>query len=208
MEDHDNYELTDVEAERLAELEDIITNNFQGFYAVGCALAEISASKLYRLTHDTFEDYCRERFEVARRTAYQYIEAKEVMDNVRHGAQTKSFPLNERQVRPLTKLSPGDQIQAWEKAVATAPQGESGAIVTAKHVSHVVSEMLGDMLTKRAEAVKKAVEHPAVAQEFMDALWALIEIVRIEAAKPLPAKIRENMIESIHRVQQLLVLVK
>jgi len=205
MEDRDDFEMTTVETDRLAELEKVIVENFQGFYVVGCALAEISANKLYRLTHDTFEDYCRERFEVARRTAYQYIEASSVMDNVRNCAQTKILPMNEAQVRPLTKLSPEDQIQAWEKAVSTAPQGESGAIVTAKHVSHVVSEMLGEMLTKRAEAVRKTVgDNPAVAQEFIDALWALIEVVRVEAAKPLPAKIRENMIDSIYRVQQLL----
>lgn len=199
MEEHS---MTNTETERLSELEEVITKNFQGFYEVGCALAEISASKLYRLTHNTFEDYCRERFEVARRTAYQYIEAKDVMDNVRHGAQTKLLPVNERQVRPLVKLSPEDQIEAWDKAVKSAPF-DGG--VTAKHVSKVVGDILGDILTKRADAAKKkAGDSPAVAKEFIDALWKLIEVVRVEAAKPLPAKIRENMIESVYRVQQLL----
>lgn len=196
--------MTTTETERLTELEEIITKNFQGFYAVGCALAEISASKLYRLTNNTFEDYCRERFEVARQTAYQYIDAKNTMDNVRHGGQFKLLPANERQIRPLTKLSPTDQVQAWEKVVSSAPF-DGG--ITAKHVSHVVGEMLGDLLTKRAETIKKkAGDNPAVNKEFIDALWALIEVVRVEAGKPLPAKIRENMIDSIYRVQQLLVV--
>jgi len=202
MEEHSMTTMTDTETDRLAELEEIITKNFQGFYAVGCALAEISASKLYRLTHDTFEDYCKERFEVARRTAYQYIDAKNVMDNVRHGAQTKILPVNERQIRPLTKLAPELQIEAWEKVVSSAPF-DGG--ITAKQVSHVVGEMLGEIIKERVEVVKKkAGDNPAVAKEFVDAIWALIEVVRVEAAKPLPAKIRENMIESIYRVQQLL----
>lgn len=202
MEDHSMITMTDTETDRLTELEEIITKNFHGFYAVGCALAEISASKLYRLTHNTFEDYCRERFEVARQTAYQYMEAKKAVDNVRNCGQFKQLPSNEAQVRPLTKLAPELQIEAWEKVVASAPF-DSG--ITAKHVSHVVGDMLGDMLKKRAEAVKKkAGDSPAVAKEFVDAIWALIEVVRVEAAKPLPAKIRENMIESISRVQQLL----
>ena len=202
MEDHSMTDMTDTETDRLAELEEIITKNFQGFYEVGCALAEISASKLYRLTHNTFEDYCRERFEVARQTAYQYIDAKNVMDNVRHGGQTKLLPVNERQARPLTKLSSEDQVEAWDKVVKSAPF-DGG--ITAKHVSNVVGEMLGDMLSKRAATAKrKAGDNPAVAKEFIDALWALIEVVRFEAGKPLPAKIRENMIESIYRVQQLL----
>jgi len=202
MEEHSMTTMTDTETDRLAELEEIITKNFQGFYAVGCALAEISASKLYRLTHDTFEDYCKERFEVARRTAYQYIEAKKAVDNVRNCAQFKQLPANEAQVRPLTKLAPELQIEAWEKVVSSVPF-DGG--VTAKHVSHVVGEMLGEIIKKRVEAVKKkAGDNPAVAKEFVDALWTLIEVVRVEAAKPLPAKIRENMIESIYRVQQLL----
>ena len=81
-----NDELTVAEQGRLAELETVIAENFKGFYAVGCALAEINASRLYRHTHQTFEDYCRERFEISRPRAYQYIEAKNTMDNVRNCA--------------------------------------------------------------------------------------------------------------------------
>lgn len=202
MESQGDYSMTSVEKKRLSELEEIITKNFQGFYEVGCALAEISTSKLYRLTHPTFEEYCRERFEVARRTAYQYIEAKKAVDNVRNCAQFELLPANEAQVRPLTKLGPEAQVEAWEKVVKTAPF-DGG--ITAKHVSQVVGDILGATLKEHAEAVKKkAAEHPAVAPEFVTALWALIEVVRIEAGKPLPAKIRENMIDSIYRVQQLL----
>lgn len=196
-----DWELTTDEAGRLEELETVIAENFQGFYAVGCALAEINSSRLYRQTYVTFEDYCRERFEIARRTAYQYIEAKEVMDNVRHGAQTKLLPLNERQVRPLTRLEPDAQAKAWEKIVKSAPF-DGG--ITAKHVSEVVCEILGKQIQKKADGIKAKTRTDLVSKEFTDALWALIEVVRAEVAKPLKAKMRENMRDSIRRVENLL----
>ncbi len=198
MERQNNF--TEVEAKRLSELEVVIAENFQGFYAVGCALAEIKAGKLYRNTHVTFEDYCSYRFEIARRTAYQYIEARDAMDNVRHGAQTEILPLNERQVRPLTRLEPDAQVEAWKEVVKSAPFDGK---ITAKHVSEVVRELLGTETKKKATEIKEKVA-PAVSEEFIDALWALIEVVRAEVAKPLKAKMKENMRDSIRRVENLL----
>ncbi|MDA3832190.1 MAG: hypothetical protein PF495_02215 [Spirochaetales bacterium] len=209
-------ELGAAETMRLKELEVVIAENFQGFYAVGSALAEINSSRLYRATHETFEDYCRERFEVSRRSAYQYIEAKkvidnvyrgtqtetlpsEVMDNVRHGAQTL-LPLNERQVRPLTKLEPEIQAQAWEDIIASAPEGR----VTAKYVNEMVCKILGAEIKKKAEKIKSDVKIDTVPPAFIDALWALIEAVRVVVAKPMKKTMRENMRDSIRRVENLL----
>ena len=194
-------EFTTDEAGRLEELETVITENFQGFYAVGCALAEINASRLYRQKHVTFEDYCRERFEVSRQSAYQYIDARKVMDNLSAiGGQIKLLPLNERQVRPLTRLEPDAQAEAWGKVVASAPA--SGGI-TAKHVSEVVDGLVGKEIKKKAEKIKEKVA-PNVSKEFTDALWALVEVVRAEVTKPLKVKMRENMRDSIRRVENLL----
>lgn len=193
-------ELRPFEKDRLAELEIVITENFQGFYAVGSALAEINASRLYRAMHVTFEDYCRERFEIARRTAYQYIDAQKVLDVLcANGAQNEILPLNERQVRPLTRLEPDAQAQAWEEVVKSAPGGH----VTAKHVDEVVSGLIGAEIKKKAEKIKEKVA-PVVSSEFTAALWALIEVVRIEVAKPMKVKMRENMRDSIRRVENLL----
>jgi len=45
-------------------------------------------------------------------------------------------PVSERQARPLARLEPDQQKQAWQKAVETAPEG------TAAHVQKVVREMV------------------------------------------------------------------
>jgi|BarGraIncu00222A_1022003.scaffolds.fasta_scaffold48584_1 hypothetical protein len=47
-------------------------------------------------------------------------------------------PIPESQLRPLTRLEPDQQREAWQRAVETAP--ESG--ITAAHVKKIVDEML------------------------------------------------------------------
>jgi hypothetical protein len=57
-------------------------------------------------------------------------------ENVTRGSQIKILPTNERQVRPLTTLSPDEQREVWAKAVSTAPGGK----VTSGHVAQIVRE--------------------------------------------------------------------
>jgi hypothetical protein len=193
-------DLTIEEEKILNDLELIITKNFKVFYEVGCALTKIRDLRLYRKTHPTFEDYCRARFEISRPRAYQYIDAREVMDLLSTSGGQKLLPLNERQARPLTRLEPGLQAEAWKKVVESAPF-DGG--ITAKHVAEVVAGLLGKEKKKEAAKIKEKIA-PTVSKEFTDALWALVEVVRIEAAKPLKFKMRENMRDSIRRVENLL----
>ena len=75
------------ERRRLAELEHVIDKGLERFLEVARALLEIRDSRLYRLTHPTFEGYVGERFGLARRTAYGYLEAAAVARNVPSEAQ-------------------------------------------------------------------------------------------------------------------------
>lgn len=124
--------LTTVEASDLEQLETRIERGIKTFVDVGMALAEIRERKLYRATHATFEDYCRERWGMARSTAYQFMDAAEVVENVRNCGQI--LPLNEAQARPLTSLPSDVQPLVWQVAVETAPDGK----VTARHVKDTV----------------------------------------------------------------------
>jgi len=42
-----------------------------------------------------------------------------VVENVRHGAQNTSIPVNERQIRPLARLPLDQQLIAWQRAIDT-----------------------------------------------------------------------------------------
>lgn len=123
------------EAERLAALEQVIEHGLQTFVDVGNALLEIRDSRLYRTTHGTFEDYCRERWGFTRMHAGRLIAAAEVVGNigVTNWLQT---PATESQARPLAALPADLQREAWQRAVDSAPDGK----VTAAHVARVVME--------------------------------------------------------------------
>ncbi len=81
------------------------------------ALVEIRDSRLYRESYATFEEYCRDRWEIHRRHAYRLIDSATVVKQL-ECVQLGTKPKNESQVRPLTKLvSPEAQQEAWETAV-------------------------------------------------------------------------------------------
>ena len=126
--------LDDTEKVRLQELEAIVAQGLQTFYEVGQALIEIRDRKLYRETHKTFEAYCKEKWSLTRPRAYQFISASEVVQNL--STMVDKFPTSERQVRPLTKLPPAQQLEIWQKAVEESPNGTP----TAKIVEHLVKE--------------------------------------------------------------------
>jgi hypothetical protein len=128
-------DLTKPERIQLEELETVIRNGQQTFVEVGNALIEIRDNKLYRSKHSTFEAYCADRWGFARRTAYQYIGAAEVVENVRNCAQR---PATESQARPLTKLPAAEQPAAWQAATDKA-QSE-GRTVRARDVEEAVEE--------------------------------------------------------------------
>lgn len=126
-------ELTNTEVDRLRELESQIESNIT---MVGRALFEIRESRLYRLTHSTFEDYCQERFSMSRKYINKQIQAAEVIENLTPIGVT---PKNEAQARPLAKLPAEQQPAAWEMAQEKA-KGE-GKPVAARHVEEAVSEI-------------------------------------------------------------------
>jgi len=84
----------EVTARPLAECEAVIERGLATFVEVGAALLEIRGHRLYRETHATFEDYCRERWSFTDRRARYLMEAAEI------GTMVPNVG-NERQARAL-----------------------------------------------------------------------------------------------------------
>lgn len=162
----------------LEQLEGVIQKNIGAFYEVGRALMEIRDKGLYRdvLGYDTFETYCKQRWDLSRPRAYQLIEAVTVKENL---STTVDIP--ERQIRPLAKLQPEQQRTAWQKAVETAPEGK----VTAAHVSKVVKELTGEQpkpyVLKHNEPI---IKQELISEDFQLAYDAMIiELKNARATK-------------------------
>jgi len=87
---------------------------------------EIRDKGLYRdvLGYQTFEEYCWVKWDMSRFYAYRLIDSAKVIENVDHGQQDLPAPTSERQTRPLARLEPEQQKEAWQKAVETTPEGK------------------------------------------------------------------------------------
>ena len=171
-------ELTDEEVRDRLHLERKVE---RAFYEAGKALKEIRDRRLYRSTHQTFEEYCSARFAFKRRHPYQLINAAQVVDNLldsnpssmcavraqtdddemgtnrahtqeinnlsTNRAQnddekmcanrTQILPTSEWQVRPLTKLDPSQQVEAWTQAVENA----GGKVPSHRVVKSIVEQI-------------------------------------------------------------------
>jgi hypothetical protein len=71
-----------IEVTRFNELEQVISIGLGTFVQVGAALLEIRDSLLYRGTHGTFEEYCQDRWDIARNYANKLIAAASVVLNL------------------------------------------------------------------------------------------------------------------------------
>jgi len=123
--------LSMTERVRLEQCERIIERGKQTFMDVGAALMSVRDGRLYRATHATFEDYCRERWGWSKTHVNRQIQAAEIAS---HLTPRGVKPEAEKHLRPLAGLEPEEQTGAWEEALQTAPAGR----VTARHVRAVV----------------------------------------------------------------------
>ena len=122
----------------------------RAFFEAGKALTELRDRRLYRSTHKTFEEYCRDRFGHSRQQSNYLIAAAGVYENLTTiGCQnvtnenlttngSQILPTSECQVRPMTKLEPQEQQEVWLTAVELA----GGKVPTGRIVKDVVQKIM------------------------------------------------------------------
>lgn len=140
-------EITERERVELTDLEGVIDRGIQTFVEVGAALSLIREKRLYRASHETFEDYCKERWGWTDRRARQLMAASKAVTGLETG--TVVPPTNEAQARELVRVPEEKRAEVWEEAVR-----ESGGNPTANAVK------------KAAERTKE--EEPSVAKVAKD----------------------------------------
>jgi hypothetical protein len=144
-----------VEVEELSEAEERDRLHLErrverAVFEAGKALAQLRDRRLYRSTHKTFEEYCRDRFGHSRQKSNYLIAAADVYENLTticcqnsppedlttSGSQI--LPTSEGQVRPITKLEPQEQWEVWQTAVELA----GGKVPTGRIVKDVVQKIM------------------------------------------------------------------
>jgi len=144
-----------VEIEELSKKEESDRNLLErkverAFFEAGKALMELRDRKLYRSSHRTFEDYCRDRFGHSRQKSNYLIAAADIYENLTticcqnsgiDDLTTNSsqiLPTSEGQVRSMTKLEPQQQWEVWQTAVEVA----GGKVPSGRVVKNVVEQIM------------------------------------------------------------------
>lgn len=118
------------------------------------SLKQLRDRRLYRATHKTWEVFVNETFGISGNYAHKQIVFGEILENlnVYHGTH---LPTNERQVRPLSKLSPDEQVTAWQNVIDSATKDENGnPQITAKLVSEEVEKLKKQLENEKKESEK------------------------------------------------------
>lgn len=136
--EHGVETLTPDEKKELKQCESVIKRGWDTFVEVGKALAKVRDARLYRGQHQTFEAYCRVRWQYGKSQAYRLIGAAEVIDRLSPIGDELRMPVNEAQVRPLLALDPEEQVDAWKAALDRAGDGA----ITAKVVRQAAATFL------------------------------------------------------------------
>ena len=122
------------ERNELERCEVVIKQGLKTFVEVGQALMLIREKKLYRAEFGTFEKYCNAKWNLQRHYVNRMISASEVVSNL---VPQGTKPQTEKHARPLTKLEPELQAEAWQKVVE-----EHGDKITHNKVEEVVKEFV------------------------------------------------------------------
>lgn len=155
----DNSELSVIDHTRRDNLESVIERGIHSFIEVGAALAEIREGRLYRESHSTFEEYCRERWGMDKRNANRYIEAANISETLGSIDPTLPTPDNVGQARELVPVK--DNPESLRDVVLAAAEKSKvdGQPLTAKRLRESVREHISGMAAESRAELAEATEH-------------------------------------------------
>ena len=130
----------------LNECESIIEKGFNTFTEVGNALFEIRNNKLYRENHTTFEDYCKQKWQIKRQRAYELMDAAGIVNTlseISDKTETSKNTLNikESHAAALGKIPVDIRGEVWQEAIKE--QQSTGKVITAKYIQTIYSNIQG-----------------------------------------------------------------
>jgi hypothetical protein len=187
------------EETQLAACEQVIAQGLGTFLDVGRCLAEIRDNRLYKATHKSFEKYCKERWDLSKPYATQKIcgyeavamlEQKMVAIATENDGEEKTvaigdknpeiiLPRNEAQARPLSRLTPDQQVEAWSLVLEWV---NGGAKLTSYLVGKAAKQVLAAAGQEVLEKVRRQSEQPStlVSRLFQKRLQDLMDVIAQE----------------------------
>jgi protein gp37 len=99
----------------------IVVKGVKGFWEIGRALAAIKNGKLWKAGgFNSWNDYCRSVAGMSRGHAHRLLDAAEFLEVLKTSPRGDVLPQMEAQVRPILRLPPEQQVEAWFTSVEEA----------------------------------------------------------------------------------------
>ena len=180
--------LSEMEQIEYQACEAVLMMSSRTFVDAGQALGRIRDLRLYREEFNTFEDYCRAKWEYGRIYAHQLIAAAHLVTHLFANCKHRR-PDRESQLRPLTGL-PLDQAQlVWEKAAEHA----GGRKITASRVRAAMIELQFAPPTQPASKITRQ-KRAEQRRKLDEAIGQLLVLISQKATHDLLAK----QVEALH----------
>lgn len=164
----------------LDRLEAVISAGLQTFMAVGNALAEISQKRLYLRDFTSFEEYCRERWNISDKRAYQFIRGAAVQGSTDVDLPTEAVARElDKQVKTLDVSV--DQLAQVAQTIATTAQ----RAMNTRDVQHAAAALRG---SDPEDAVRQEV--------YASGMAMIIQLMNTKQVTPKNALLLVNAIKS------------
>lgn len=174
----------------LVELETIISAGLANFICVGQALMRVRDRRLYRDRFQTFEVYCRERWDLSYCHAHRLTVAAEIAVSLPRG---NLIPATEKQVRPLGPLPPEKRPAVWAAAVAETGGAQPRARRVAELAARARASLGAEALEHLVQEEERALARRATARVKIAAratskeakcTWRIRQALRLAAGNP------------------------
>ena len=173
------------------------------YFELGQALATIADKKLYRETHDNFDDYCRERFDFGDKHGYRVIKDYKAVAELSPIGEKKILPATESQARELASIPNLAQRQAvWEQVVTAAVAGDDSPKITAQIIAAKKVEILGPKKTLQPKSLGKHKLTKDLGESDLDAAVRKVRVLTAEIVNSWPATkfIRTRFCEELKKL--------
>lgn len=143
-----------VEREHHEQVVESVIGGIRTLSGIGDASLKVLRDKrLYRNTHDTFENYCRERFGFTRIHVNRRIAFSSLLEDLK--PRGFNLPATEKQGRALLRLdSPDQQADAWTRAQTATGQEQPPARAVEEAVRAVRAELDSAIAALTGETAK------------------------------------------------------
>jgi hypothetical protein len=91
------------------------------------------------LGYGTWRECVTAEFKQGQAYLYYQLEAAQIEQNLGKSTLVDSEQIPETHLRPLSKLEPAQQREAWQKAIDIAPEGKVTAAIVNKIVKDIIS---------------------------------------------------------------------